>query len=402
MNGAHYKPRGAVQLVLLHQLSLERYPPAVNLLRTLHRQPGLATAVVTSTATDAPAVALPPDQPVWRLRFAVRADMLWRRWYLALLWHLRAALICWRLQPAVVISVEPHSALAAWIWLVLLRGRSRLLIHHHEYYSPADYLRPGNRLTRLNRWFENRLLRRAVWVSQTNADRLRLFQADHPELTAAQCRVLPNYPPRAWLQSLPAKTQWPRSATGPLRLVYVGSVSLHDTWIGPLVEWLNSPANTGCTLDVFCYNLDPATRSFLQSHSGTAVRFHAAGVAYDSLPQLLPQFDVGLILYRCNTVNFVWNASNKLFEYLLCGLDVWYPPCMLGVQPYARDTAAPRVLATDFENPGELNLAVRRDRTGLPWQPWTTTCEDAFEPLIACLFNTAPPDLPPRPRSPSP
>ena len=378
-----------MKLVLLHQLSLERYPPAANLLRTLHQQARLEAAVITTSDNVAPGAAVPSELPVWRLPFASPQDSIWRRWGMAFLWHLRAAVICWWLKPAAVISMEPHSALAAWLWLVLLRGRSRLLLHHHEYYTPADYLRLGNRLTRLNRWFENRLLRQAVWVSQTNSDRLRLFRTDHPELTDGQCHVLPNYPPRAWLQSLPAERSWPSSDAGPLRLVYVGSVSLHDTWIGPLVEWLNSPANSGCTLDVFCYNLDPTTRSFLQKQTSPAVRFHGQGVDYDQLPQLLSKFDVGLILYRCNTVNFVWNASNKLFEYLMCGLDVWYPSCMLGVRPYARSDAAPRVLETDFEKLDQLNLAERRDRAGLPWQPWTTTCEDALEPLIACLTQPA-------------
>jgi hypothetical protein len=60
------------------------------------------------------------------------------------------------------------------------------------------------------------------------------------------------------------------------------------------------------------------------------------------LPQVLSQYDVGLILYRCRTLNFVYNATNKLFEYLVCGLDVWYPPCMLGLKTYARSTIAPR------------------------------------------------------------
>lgn len=372
-------------IVLLHQLPLEMYPPAVNLLCQLRARTDVEPVAVTSAnAKGLPDVALTNCQ-ILRLRFGSSADFVVLRWCWSLLWHVRAALICWRLRPTAVVSIEPHSALAAWLWLVLLRGRSRLLIHHHEYYAPEDYLRPGNRLTRLNRWFENCLLRRAVWVSQTNADRLRLFRGDHPELTDGQCHVLPNYPPRAWLQSLPAVRPWPNGDAGPLRLVYVGSVSLHDTWIGPLVEWLNSTANSSCTLDVFCYNLDPATRSFLLHQSSSVVRFHGQGVDYDQLPRLLPQFDVGLILYRCNTVNFVWNASNKLFEYLLCGLDVWYPSCMLGVRPYARSDAAPRVLETDFENLEHLNIAERRDRAGLPWRPWTATCEDALEPMIAGL-----------------
>lgn len=376
-------------IVLLHQLPLEMYPPAVNLLSLLQGHSATDPVVVTSANLKGlPAVTL-KNCRIQRLRFGRGSDVSVLRWFWSLLWHVQAALVCWRLRPTAVISIEPHSALSAWIWLVLLRGRSRLLIHHHEYYTAADYLRPGNRLTRLNRWFEDRLLQRAVWVSQTNSNRLRMFRGDHPELTDQQCHVLPNYPPRAWLQSLSGDSRWPASETGPLRLVYVGSVSLHDTWIGPLVEWLNSSANTGCTLDVFCYNLDPVTRTFLQSQSSAAVRFHGQGVDYDQLPQLLPQFDVGLILYRCNTVNFVWNASNKLFEYLLCGLDVWYPKCMLGVKPYARSTVAPRVLETDFENLSQLNFSERRNRAELPWQPWTTTCEDALQPLIACLSDPA-------------
>jgi len=92
LNDAYDKPQGAVQIVLLHQLSLLRYPPAVNLLRTLHLQAGIAAAVVTSSDESAPGAALPSDQRVWRLRFASRQDSVVRRWWLAFRWHLHAAL----------------------------------------------------------------------------------------------------------------------------------------------------------------------------------------------------------------------------------------------------------------------------------------------------------------------
>ncbi len=370
-------------IVLLHQLPLEMYPPACNLLRFLATN----SAPDVWSITSANQKGLPPfantGVQIRRYRFGKHTDGGLLRWVYSLLWHLQAAALLCRLRPAKVISVEPHSALAAWIWKVLLRGRGELLIHHHEYYTAADYRRPGNRTTRINRFFEDRLLRRAAWVSQTNPDRLRLFRQDHPELTDAQCRVLPNYPPAAWLNRNPSPPPWPRSASGPLRLVYVGSVSLHDTWIGPLVEWLTSVAHVNCTLDIYCYNLDPATRSFLEQHHGGPVTFHAGGVDYDHLPRVLSQYDVGLILYRCTTVNFVYNASNKLFEYLTCGLDVWYPPCMLGVLPYARTTTAPRVLETDFQKLPELDMASRMTRGDLPYVPWTTSCEQVFEEVLA-------------------
>jgi hypothetical protein len=58
---------------------------------------------------------------------------------------------------------------------------------------------------------------------------------------------------------------------------------------------------------------------------------------------------------------------------------------MLGVAPYARSTAAPRVLETDFENLTSLNLTDRQTRHHLPFSPWTTTCEQALQPLIQLL-----------------
>jgi hypothetical protein len=374
-----------MEVLLIHQLPLEMYPPAVNLLRTLQKEFNGQVAVVTCSNQRGLPEALIEQCSIYRIRFGRATDSFFARIFWSLLWHWRAAWICRRLNPRFIISVEPHSALAAWIWLKFLWGHSRLLIHHHEYYSPDDYLRPGNRLTRLNRWFEQQLLRQAAWVSQTNADRLRLFRQDHPELTDSQCHILPNYPPAEWHSTLALRTCWPRSGAQSLRLVYVGSVSLHDTWIGPLVEWLNSNANTRCTLDIYCYNLDSRTRSFLEQNSGHAIIFHSRGVEYDKLPLLLTQFDVGLILYRCNTVNFTYNASNKLFEYLLCGLDVWYPPCMLGVKPYSRSDAVPRVLETNFEKLGQMDLGARSSRDGLPWQPWTETCEEVFAPIVQLM-----------------
>ena len=374
-----------MRLVLLHQLPLEMYPPACNLLQFLAKHSGGDVWSITSTNQKGLVPFHTDGVRIRRYRFGKRTDWVLLRWVYSLLWHFQAAWLLCRLRPAAVISVEPHSALAAWLWRCFAGKTGRLLIHHHEYYTPEDYLRPGNRLTRINRHFENHLLKRADWISQTNADRLRLFRNDHPDLTDVQCHLLPNYPPYSWQTQISQNQRWPRTPGGPLRLVYVGSVSLHDTFVGPLVEWLLSPGNSWCTLDIYCYNLDPATRSFLEDRCGERLTYHREGVDYDALPDVLGQYDVGLILYRCTTVNFVFNASNKLFEYLTCGLDVWYPPCMLGVRPYARTTSAPRVLETDFENLSDLNMESRMARSDLPWVPWTTCCEQVFAELLSSI-----------------
>jgi len=373
------------RLAVVHQLPLERYPPVGNLLECLDEKHDIEVLVLSSPRHDD---SFKEQLGSGRVQSNVRrlsCHSRWMalRWLRTLLWHCRTAWELHRFRPHVVLSVEPHSAVAVWLHRNICRGRARLVIQHYEYYSEDDYRRPGNRLLRLNRLFERSLLKQADRVTQTNPDRLRLFLADNPQLRADQLSVWPNYPPKSWLP-LPER-QWPVNPTGPLRLVIAGAVSLRDTCIGPLAEWINSERQTACTLDIYANSIDAETEAWLRHQIGDRLRYHPGGVPYAELPRILQAFDVGLILYRCHTVNFVWNATNKLFEYLLCGLDVWYPPCMSGVAPYARSTAAPRVLETDFESLQTLDLAPRQTRSHLPSIPWTTTCEDALQPLLELL-----------------
>jgi len=78
------------------------------------------------------------------------------RWWAAVRWHLDVAkrLAAWK--PDVVLYYEPHSALAVYWYFLRYRGTAKLFIHHHEYYDPSDYLSTGNRMTRLNSFFEKR------------------------------------------------------------------------------------------------------------------------------------------------------------------------------------------------------------------------------------------------------
>jgi len=70
-------------------------------------------------------------------------------------------------------------------------------------------------------------------------------------------------------------------------------------------------------------------------------------VPYKDLGALLSGYDIGVILYRAVTDNYIFNAPNKLFEYLACGLDVWYPKEMQGIHAYdSEDT--PKVKRLDY------------------------------------------------------
>ena len=476
-----------MRIVIVHCLPIEYYPPTTNFLKYVSRQSGVTAVCISSKNEKGRNDVVVDNVTLHRLSAPLRYSSLVSRFCKFLRWHWSAARIVAGCEPDIVLYTEPHSAFAAFVYFRVFRGSGRLFVHHHEYYEPCDYKAKGNRLTRLNHFFEKRFLfSRAEWISQTNDRRLALFHADHPSINPAKLRVMANFPPASWRgRSKLAVGSWqlieeasdekrekgvaphPNHTSpvgGPargIRLVYVGSVSLHDTFIGPLVEWILAREDDAVTLDVFAYNADEKTKEFLREAGGgrreaggeleqaggwrleaggeleqaggwrleaggcrlqtsgsglpapesplpspdsglptpssgltppasrlkpaPRVRYFEQGVEYDRLPEVLANYDVGVILYRCNTTNYKFNASNKLFEYLACGLEVWFPPQMLGVKPYARDDAFPRVMEVDYEKLDTVDLEKMRDTQGLPDAPPPPCCEDEFEKLLAVM-----------------
>jgi len=286
-------------------------------------------------------------------------------------------------RPDAIIYIEPSSSFPVYLYS-LLRPRVPVFIHHHEYHSPDQFLRPGMRLIR---WFhrleQQRLLLRARWVSHTNAKRLELFCQDCPGVPKTARRILPNYPPGKWREG--ANSAWAQT-NGPFRFVYVGSLSLRDTFLEGFVRWLLTQPPGSVQFDVYAYNLDAPTRGFLEQAHGEVIRFFPKGVAYDDLPEMLRQYRAGVILYRAETLNYRYNETNKLFEYLICGLDVWYSQRMEGVRPHARANVRPRVIECDFENMGSRDWTPLLDRAvDLPAGPPVPDAESAIAPLLAAI-----------------
>lgn len=275
---------------------------------------------------------------------------------------------------------EPHSSLAAFLYL-LFSPRCQLLIHYHEYRDLEEYRHPGNRIMAAYHWIERRFLyKRATWISHTNDDRVQMFLEDERNAPPHVMRSLPNLPPKAWRGS--CKVCWPTNDEI-LKLVYVGALSRRDTFIEPLVEWIRECKTLYVQLDLFVNNIDIDTRRYLEANGDARIQFHDGGIPYDQLPTTLSDYHVGLVLYRGNTRNYVFNAPNKLFEYLACGLDVWYPDVMLGVKPYSRTNVFPRVVEVDFENMDAAILDELRSRAGLLESPWMGSCEAELAKLEA-------------------
>ena len=368
-----------VKIAYLHILPLEYYPPATNFLDILALEEHLhVRAYSTENQRERPpyknaAVEIHRTRPpnpgalkIWRLLRVLG-------------WHLKAAFSLSRFKPDTIIYIEPHSAIAAWLYFKLLRGKSRLFVHHHEYYEASDYQRRGMKLPGLGARFEqDYLFSRAEWISQTNKDRLRLAKSAHPNVSSEAWQTLPNYPPAAWGRS-PETGRKRKERGDPLKIVYVGSASFEDTFIKNMVNWAAEHAGA-VELHICGYNVAKDVWDWLQRLGFSNVTYDRNGFNYDDLPDLLRDFDVGLVLYKGNTTNFVFNVPNKVFEYLRCGLEVWYPKEMKGIDNFREGRDLP-LRKIDFLSLTDLKpVLASRDRA------WNSTEEFTAEQAFAPLF----------------
>jgi hypothetical protein len=370
------------KLAIIHFNPIEQYPPVLNWLNFLadSEVPGLEVLVFTMRPAGRRPLFIPRAGNIRIIRPAAQrggkpaayARYLW--YYIVTTLRLTG----WR--PDSVLYYETLSGLPAIIYKRYIRKRSALCIHYHEYTSETEY-REGMVLSRWIHRYEKKAYRLARWISQTNEDRAALFRKDMAGDDCLPVRVLPNYPPAVWET---ARKKEPGMAS-PIRIVYVGALSMETMFTREMADWV--ACRPGEVIwDIYSDNITQEAREFLESFGGKGIRFCEA-VDYFSLPEVLAGYDVGIILYKGHIPNYVYNAPNKLFEYLACGLDVWFPDVMLGCLPYIRQDAWPKVLAVEFCRLTGWDHARAIDRRGLPRLSSGYYAEKIYPVLLDTIKN---------------
>jgi hypothetical protein len=383
MNQPQTSTHSTFRLAIVHWFPLEQFPPVQNILEFFGEQSNFQVLCCATERKGEQFAYRYNKVQLHRTTFPSpnHAKLARLAYFLYFPFSTFLKLIFFR--PNSILYIEPHSAPAVFFYSLLFPG-CRIFVHYHEYREPKHLFLKGNALARIGNWLERIFLfHKTTWISHTNTDRIRLFLNDFPKISSAKLHALPNMPPKSWIESARKVT---KKSVGKLKLVYIGAISLHDTYLESLLDWFHRNHQKGITLDIYITNVDPATKSFLSQQRIDGLAVHFGGVPYDQLPFVLPRYDIGLILYRCNTVNYIYNAPNKLFEYLVCGLNVLFPLQMLGVQPYSRNHISPWVKSVDFDKLQELTVDELRTCNGIN-KPWDQTCESIYESLLNQMLN---------------
>jgi len=250
-------------------------------------------------------------------------------------------------RPKRIIYVETLSALPAIIYKKYVNDRVKVYIHYHEYTSPEEYAK-SSPVERFIHRFEKTIYKKVDWISHTNSTRMQKFLNDENLILEKELHhIMPNYPSRKWSIS---NRKWEKNE--PLKLVFVGySLTEKGSYLKELIECL-SHLEFKSELNIYCIEHNAFVKKMEGLNGNLHLNLHQA-VNYKEVPKVLSQHHVGVILYKASTPNFIYNAPNKLFEYLSCGLEVWFPEEMKGIHPYQRSNY-PRVIKLDFDN---LSLA---------------------------------------------
>lgn len=294
-------------------------------------------------------------------------------------------------RPQVILYYETYSSFPPYLLHRFFGVKSRIFAHYHEYISPAQY-KTEMKLFRVFHQKEPYIYERAEWISQTNVDRLDLFQKDHASLDFGnKLQTMPNFPPQNWIHIAKQQQQGPAKKMpikAPLKLVYVGSLSTTHMYSIELFRWIKAQKGK-ITLDIYSINLKPDIRDFLKELDCPFIRM-MGGIQYDHIPFELSKYDVGLVIYKGHSPNYIYNAPNKLFEYLACGLDVWFSSDLVSSKPYVREDCYPKIVEVDFQDLMNFDWYKAIDRSGLTEVPTPYYCEQVYKALADRITHEVP------------
>ncbi|MGI8582083.1 MAG: hypothetical protein ACR2KX_07800 [Chitinophagaceae bacterium] len=369
------------KIIVLHFSPLELYPPVQNFLRFFVGKLQGHNIIVLTTGTTVSVLkqfeSASDHVSIKRLGQSGQKLNLFKR-YLSYFFFNIGSLVYLLLQrPKNIMYYETISSYPVYLYKRFFNSKAKVFIHYHEYTSPQEY-NSGMKLTRFFYGREKWLYSHANWVSHTNEYRLQQFLLDVKPFKVAFPQVLPNYPPESWNKFHEYKIDIP------VRAVYVGALSMDTMYVKEFTEWVIEQ-NGKVLWDIYSFNITDDAKKYFQSQRSEWIRLKS-GVNYDELPNILKNYEVGIVLYKGHIPNYIYNAPNKLFEYLACDLDVWFPGLMKGSLAYITNKSYPKVLAIDFTKLNQLNLSELIERTSYIYKPGSFFCENILGPFAEKLM----------------
>jgi hypothetical protein len=308
-------------IAILHFNMIEQYPPVMNFIfDKLEDNPELRILVLTTNNTANYKTPTFPNTKIYRFG-TISINPLKR--YTSYLWfNFMSSLILLSKKFDLIIAFESLSIFPLWL-RTNIRFKTKAHLHFHEYISLLECQISSTYMKILFK-LEDQLLRKHK-CSHTNEDRKRLFLKDKPFLKSENVEVRPNMPPKSWWNQY-GQLKKPNTG-GKIRLVHVGAADHKTMYIKEVLEWAKENSKK-IELTFISQQLEKETKHLILNYCCSSISIMNP-IDYYELPKELIKYDIGLVLYNGYIPNHIYSVPNKVYEYLACGLQVWYSKDLL-------------------------------------------------------------------------
>lgn len=364
---------------MIHFRSIEGYPPIQNLLKTMtFSKDRIVTIFSTILSRNIKPFNIVDTHVIFKRTYIGQENRVFRFLFGYLFFYLYILGYLILKRPQKILYFESISAIPALIYKFFFR-QTEVFAHYHEYTTKDEYLN-GMLIERFSHDLEKRQYNKFKWISHTNYDRLQLFKNDCNLDCESILKIMPNYPLLEWID---IKEVGKNSTLDTFRFVYVGPLNEEDTYINEVCDYIGS--HNDFSLEIIS-NRVPVT--FIeriktkQYHNITIL----GEIENAKLPDVLTSNKIGLILYKCKTLNQIHAQPNKFFEYLRAGLDIWYPKEMIGCKEFT-SFVSPKIIPIDFNNIEQSVIGYKPELVYPPRSFSKFSTEYAVAELIKQLNN---------------
>ncbi|RYY66696.1 MAG: hypothetical protein EOO13_15475 [Chitinophagaceae bacterium] len=367
-------------IFILHFQPLEKFPPVMNLLDYLGGLHAVKVYVVSRKNNSGGVLSnYKGESCVHITRTGLFADKGPLRLVNYFLFYLQSFILLLRYSPHSVLYYETLSSWPA-MWYKKIRRKTKLLAHYHEYNTIHEFYN-SMKLMKWQHTMETKMYASDyAWISHTNEVRLGKFINDHAlgRTNPDKFHLMPNYPGRSWLKKSPKKI-----GNGIVKLLYVGSLGYENMYVKELVAFVKKN-NNRFSLDIYAYNIHADVKEMLAVLAADNIRYHG-GCDYSALPGIMENYDIGLVIYKSFSENWINAVSNKVFEYLACGLDVWFSSDMLYTHRYIQEDFFPKVIAIDFAQLDKFDFEKAIGRNGISYKEPSYFYENVYPEIYRVM-----------------
>lgn len=363
------------ELVILHFAPLEIYPPVINLGVFLSKfsDPNINITILT-TFPELKIDSVEIDNiKVIRFKGIEPNNSKFEKAarYFKIYFSMFIYLI--KVKPTVVLYFETLSSLPILLYKKIFKNVS-VFIHYHELVTKEE-LMDGRSLNKFLNIAEEKLYLKAAWISHTNIHRLELFHTEFPFLKGSVLKAMPNYPSSSWLKA--PKQALDIKQDNVTKLVHIGALSLKGMYLEKVLKHFGD--NPSYSITFYSHKFTEEVNELISNYNNCSIK---GSIAYQDIPTLKGLYDVGLVLYNGSSLNFTYNAPNKIFEYLALGLDVWCSDKLITARDYQISETFPKMVMVDYTNLSKDALKEIISHDGLKFKESPYVYEKVYYDLL--------------------